>query len=380
MSREPNIVRYVREQLAQMARAPAMWGSPECLELQYLQLLETWLVAVRPDLDERNPRHVLDAYERFRARNGYSILTPLSMQLDDVAKLAGVLAVFQTALAPDLQPHNPFERNDLVLGLTMKLGVHEPSSSIVTSYLDELRRSLRGTLRPPGKRGGRSPKEIEILTEFEVPSVAIDPAVNGTPAQVLFSLRQRHPPQVTTDHSAERSVQDAIAHLVVAAEWASSEKAPQELAAQIPEVRRRQRVAFEAMRLVPRGEVEEVRLGGRIVARFEAVRLVAAARPRLVEALAAGQTTARFEAEGVLRAADLDRASIRVHADDGTKYSCLVASEAMDAIRQYALDSRVHVRGERIHGLHKTPLIVVDHVELKGEPEVEDYFDDEVAS
>src|SRR5690606_765557 len=96
-----------------MRRAPLMWGPPIAIEMQYLQLLETRLLVLRPDLDREQPRLVLDKYAEFlrkkypKAGNG-----ALANLFDDASagELVAALHDFENALA-DLAAARKGERN-----------------------------------------------------------------------------------------------------------------------------------------------------------------------------------------------------------------------------------------------------------------------------
>lgn len=91
------VTKYVLEQLGQIRTTPEMFGSAESVELQYLQLLETLVVAERTDLEEKDPRFVLNAYEKYRVQKGFAPNAPLASHLS-VQKLVDALHEFQVGL------------------------------------------------------------------------------------------------------------------------------------------------------------------------------------------------------------------------------------------------------------------------------------------
>lgn len=368
MSREYAVTKYVLAQLDQMRETPEMWGPPECIELQYLQLLETWVVAVRPDFDEKEPRYVLNAYERYRVQKKLRTHAPLALKMDS-RDLVEALHGFRDALSVELRSSSAYQKYDLALGLKLEMEVENASSTVVTSYLTELRRTVRSAVR--GGRRGRAQKDIETLTEFDVPNIEMHQR-NGTNATVLFSLQQRKPAQPSSDD--QREVSDALGQLVGVAAWAASDDSVEHLGTIIPDARRRQRVAFEALRLVPRGQVNEVHIGGRLVARYEPVRMLKTAKARLVAAVVEGQDTKPFDSVGILRAADLDRAAIRLLVDKNS-FTCLLTSEALAVLPTCALGAQIRVRGQQVDGLRQRGLVVVEEVELAGNPNLPDLDD-----
>lgn len=68
-------------------------------------------------------------------------------------------------------------------------------------------------------------------------------------------------------------------------------------------------------------------------------------------------------------------------AADGKTVSCLLTTEALAMLPQFALGARVRVRGQRIHGIVQKSLVVIEDVELLTEPDVdlEDLFGDDVS-
>ena len=106
MSSVRRVVAYVADRLDQIQEAPEMWGAAACVEVQVLQLLEIWVVAVRPELDDAEPRFVLDRYERFRAQLGAPVHAPPSDTLA-VQPLVARLRAFREALASELGSRTP---------------------------------------------------------------------------------------------------------------------------------------------------------------------------------------------------------------------------------------------------------------------------------
>jgi len=367
MAEPDRIVSYADEQLAAIRRYPLMWGPPVAVELTYLQLLEVLLVALRPDLDEKNPRFIKDLYDGFLLRRfpdlGAGFLT--TRYPDDVEALVAALSEFESEVRQSVRPRNPYEEHDIAFRLRLRAGIARPSSTTMTSYLEVFRRILRATLKGPN-RAGRSSLEVETLTDFELPSVDFTRA-NGAPATVTFPLAQRHDPQTKLDNEAERAVRDSIAHLTTVMEWVESSRPISDLAEEIVDPQRRQRIAVEALRLVPRGEVESVELGGRLVSRYRPVSLRATARPRLVELMGESVAPEAFSEAGRIHALDVDRASFRLHVGK-QRHHCLLVEPLEDALGRWRVDSEVRVLGKRYAGVVGRPVVLVDSLVVT-EPE-----------
>lgn len=374
MSDAERILAYVDEQLAGMRRAPLMWGPPIAIEMQYLQLLETRLLVMRPDLDREQPRLVLDRYIEFlrkkhpKAGNG-----ALANLFDDASagELVAALHDFENALSDLVAPRSVFETHPLAIALRLRPGVTRPSSTTLTAYLENLRRVLRATLRGPG-RTGRSTKEIEELTEFELPSVSVREA-NGAPAQVVFPLIQRQPRQTSLIATAEDEVRSALTQLVTVMDWAAGQSDFGTLARSVTDSESRRVVAHQGLRLVPRGEVEALELGGTLIQRPAPVTLRPESKARLVSVVAEDQQTEPFLQEGEIRALDLDDATFRLRGPDKAVNRCWLQIDPFELLSEWKLGAKVRVHGRRVGGVFKAPVVIVDDVELidGGQPEEE---------
>jgi hypothetical protein len=361
----PPVLRYVEQQLAALKKYPLMWGPPLCVELSYLQLLETLVVALRPDLDQREPMLVKERYRRFLAAR-FPSLPPgyLAHELGErrISELVSALSEFEGAIRAEASPQNPFEHCDLALELVLQQGAAFPSSTTLTSYLETLRRVIRGTVGGP-RRKGRVRKEMEALTDFDVPSVQVSPA-NGAPGRVLFPMHQRKPAQRDPDGGALREVRDAVGHLVTVMDWAAGDAELSELRALVDEPQRRQFVATQVMRLLPHGEVREVRLGGSLVSRYRPASLVASAKRNLMTILLEDQPAEPFDGQGILRALDLDQATFRLRTDDGAEHHCLYFLDPVEALQWWEFEARVRVIGQRVSSLTRKAVVLVDKLEI----------------
>lgn len=78
MTSQDLVLSYVAEQLDSLCERPEMWGPTLCVELQFLMLMEFWLVTTSPKLGHKHPRLVLEEFHAFRRRRGFDIKKPLA--------------------------------------------------------------------------------------------------------------------------------------------------------------------------------------------------------------------------------------------------------------------------------------------------------------
>lgn len=132
------VARHAIETMDAIAKAPAMWGGPEALEMQWLTLLEVWLIDTKPGFAEANPRHVLDRYEAFKKERGHRFFEALSARLP-VAELMVALVAFRNEIIAQhtvsfATPRRPLvgvaiailDGNDVLMG--KRLGAHGAGS------------------------------------------------------------------------------------------------------------------------------------------------------------------------------------------------------------------------------------------------------------
>lgn len=86
---------YIDQQLDSLCERPEMWGTNLCVELQYLLLMELWLVSTRPDLEGQNPRWVQDEFRNFCRRAGYQTNIPLSDNNIEAEQFKSLLREFR---------------------------------------------------------------------------------------------------------------------------------------------------------------------------------------------------------------------------------------------------------------------------------------------
>ncbi|HEX7837276.1 MAG TPA: hypothetical protein VF469_07425, partial [Kofleriaceae bacterium] len=241
-------------------------------------------------------------------------------------QLATMLREFWNAWTSETTEENPFENYDLVLRLRFRNDVSSPPTSLIGHYYETFRRAIRGIARP--NIVGRTPREIEQATEFTTPDVHVSSS-NGVAARVLLPLQLPVLAEGAPVASAQAAVKDALTELVTVAEWASTNSGVEDMVDAIPVQERRQRVAFQAMRLLPpaRSLCQSVELGGRAIQRL---------RPM---------------------------ASIGVRPTGGTKRIELWITEDVE-LQTTLLDCRVHVTGEKYQDPLGRPFYLVQSLKI----------------
>jgi hypothetical protein len=230
---------------------------------------------------------------------------------------------------------------------------------------------VRGIARPNAI--GRTPKEIETATEFTTPDLQITRG-NGVRAQVVLPLTIPLPPLqqslALADANAVLQVRDALGHLAAMAEWAGSGSAMdiEEMVKMIPDSGRRQRVAWQAMRLLPSkdGPCTEVEFGGRAISRIRPIVLRPPMSGTLQKVVRHGQQPRPFELIGEVRMVDVDMATVGVLPDGKKKRLHFWTTD--DVRLPTEVPTRVKISGETYmdplqHEFYlATSLVVLDEV------------------
>jgi hypothetical protein len=344
-------LQFIDARLDSLIAKPSLWGGREGVELQILQLLEFRALVLRPNADARQIfTQLRDAYARFVRKSIPNCPpAPLSALLDDddLPQLVAFLSQFRQAWEPAFREDNPFEVYDLALRLRLRGGVITPKASSIGRYYETFRRVVRGVARP--KPIGRTPKEIEEATDFLSPDLEISVA-NGKPGSVLLPLKLPPPTGAQTtmgfDQSdAQRVVLDAMTHLATVAEWAGGNASPTELSSTIPDDDRRRRLAFQALRLLPRSGIEVVEFGGSAIGRLKPVELRPAMARELNTVMREGVAPQPREVNGTVRMVDLDLGSIAVRPDGARRREMWWLSHEIE-LPGNIVGARVEVRGE----------------------------------
>ncbi len=255
---------WIDSRLDDLLGAPAMWGSPEAVEMQSLQLFDLRAHVVNPEQEATAPRRVFETYVAWlRRRFPHAPSAPLFRLLGDSdphgTELSRLLGEFREWLSLNLPEENPFEHSDVAIRLVF----HEkraPVTSAFTGYYETFRRAARAVARPE-QRGARAPKGLWAATDFALSDARVRQA-NGQPAEVLLCLGAG---SSAAEAGGANEVRDALTTLVTMAEWAASSAGIAELP--MDDLDRQRRVAVQALRLLPRRGIEHVAIGGKLIAR-----------------------------------------------------------------------------------------------------------------
>ncbi|WP_437905175.1 hypothetical protein WME95_43855 [Sorangium sp. So ce327] len=307
------LLKYVDEGIRAMRRAPAMWGSPESLELQALQLLELRTLVLRPQTFQRNHRETMRVYRDFVAQamkvEPSRLLASLLEERGIVEELPTMIAQLYAELQARLPEEDPFESADLVLEMALESG-KEPSFSSVCSYYEHFQKALRGIARHSVKKKERA--LVTQATEYAIPEMRVIHDKAGARMQV--SLVQPTGQQLMLDGSsfAENAVRDAVTHAMHVATWADEEQAPETLHVLFPHEAQRKVITAQTMRMLPEQGIQEIRVGGRLLGGSEPISLKPHQAPRLIPVLKEGEKPKRFDRTGTVRAVDLDQKWFRI--------------------------------------------------------------------
>jgi hypothetical protein len=355
-----NLVHYVDEQIEAILSAPGMWGSNEAVELQLLQLLEFRSVALRPELERRAPRTILDAFQRFLQTE---FVDPPPMPLFVLVEEYGrqrefvpLLRKFIGESVAGMEEEDPFRTHDLVLRLRLRAEARVPRASSLSAYYDALRRVLRALARSRGTRG-RASHDLEEAIDFAMPDVTVMPA-NGAPAQVVLPLEQ-------LDRKEAPSVQRALSQIATASSWAADIGSPVgALKERLPQGALSELVAAQTLRLMPSAEadVRSVELGGKLLGQVEPIVLRPAHAGRMVQVLRQETEPHPFDEVGSVRAVDMDQRTLRLRVTSGSVRCWLDTPELIELSRS-ALGQRVRVKGWLHRAPGSPPVVIVERIE-----------------
>ena len=353
---------WIDERLENMLATPRAWGSDEAIEMQVLVLLEMRAVVLRPEQEAETPGRLVDAYMTYLA-NAYphEPHRPLSQIVEHdhlgvglAAELRKVVDVFSRYTLEE----NPFQHSDIAIRLTFGPG-EVPTTSAFTGYYEEFRRAARAVVRPRDKKTGRVAKGIEAATNFALSDARVTPH-NGAPAEVLLLLGMS-PGQ--RDHLAEQQVRDALSGLVEMGAWAASTELVEQAPIDDPE--QRTRVAVQALRILPRGGVAAVAIGGRLIGRSRPVELRADHQRRLVEVIGSTTTPEPFDHHDVVRGVDLDRGLVLLGKQ--ARLPCYVYPELLGDVAVAGIGARVS--GQLYRPVFGKPFVLADKIEFDERPD-----------
>lgn len=346
------ILGWIEERTNDLLETPRAWGSDEAVEMQVLLLLELRALVLQPERELESPRRILDTYlaylNKTYPRKPNRPLFQIVEEDELGHNLGRELRHFLDALGPTLLEENPFEHSRLAIRLRFKQGC-TPRTSAVTGYYEEFRRAARATARRPGTTVGRVAKDVEAATDFELADVRVTP-MNGLPAEALLLLGETGGQQ---DSLAEDLVRDALSGMVGLGEWAASPAGVGELS--IDSVQRRTLLAVQTLRILPRGDVDEVAVGGRLIGRSRPVTFRQSYEGRIVEVVGTTAPPVPIERHGEIRAFDRDRGQLLLGKD---RLRCFVRAELLP--KRVAVGESARVAGRLFTPIVGKPFVLVD--------------------
>jgi len=353
------LLHFIDERIEQMLARPAAWGSAESVELQVLQLVEVRALAMHPDAEPQRIFKLLQrAYERFIENSiecaGPEPLAAILEQRDRLSELGPLLERFVNNWEYARRDDNPFEEHDLVVRLTLKEEYDEPPVGVIGHYYETLQRVIRAIERD--RPMGRAAREVEYATDFRVPDLQILKR-NGAPARVVLPLRIPSPAHLSLASGildGTNRVRSAISHLAAIAEWAANDLPITDLSEILPDTERRQRIAFQALRLLPshNDPCTLVELGGKEIGRLRPVAFSPAMSPRFFDVVSSGQRPTAFDVTGIVRMLDLDQGTLALKPPSSTRRTIYWLRLDETELPAALLDMEVRLRGK----IYRDPL------------------------
>lgn len=355
-----DIVEVVDSQLAALWRAPRMWGTTdEAIELHVIQLLEFRSIAIRPKLERREPRTVLNSYHGALANLFpgappwylFDLVDNFNRKDEFILLLKGITE----RIIAEMQPEDVFATHDLVLRLWLREDVKAPRASTLSSYYDAFHRVLRAVSRKKGTRG-RAGRDLEKAIDFALTDVEISPA-NGAPASITLPLDEVE----TTEIDA---VKQGVAQIVAVNEWAADTSQPVDaLTHAIAGEGAPERVAAQALRLMPSQEaaVLSVEFGGKLVKRPAPITIRPSHAERLVEIVEQSRTLRPFDEVGDVRAIDIDQRSFKIRKGNRS-LRCWLEDAKLLSVAEAALRQRVRVIGHEYRDPGSPPVIIAERI------------------
>lgn len=325
---------WVAERIDDMLTAPRMWGSAESLELQLLQQFELLAWARNPAQYPPRSRAVFDLYLEF-LRNAFpGTDRPLYEHLPgdaDLSSTAALFGKFREHLLRVVPEANPFQHHAIGIRLRFKPD-RDATATAVTSFYEEFRRATR-TLARQGEGKGRPTRELAKMSDFVLTDTQMTPK-NGAPAEALLLLDK---PNDQQDWVAGERIATSISEMLTLSEWASSNEGISSLGLDNQE--RRARTAFQAIRLVPRQDVQTVEIGGQLIHRTKPVALETNFTRRFLEVAESGYQTEEFDREDEIRGIDLDRGTIAL--GKSPRVTCHLTADLLEKVTAVGVRARV---------------------------------------
>lgn len=360
------ITTWVDGRIKEMLAAPRMWGAGlEGVELQVLTLLEVRALAVDSEREHAQPRRLLDAYvqllgQRFShqpARPLHEIVGP-----EGDAAFVTIIRELSEALKDPPADDDFFEKSYVGIELRFKPGKFL-SAQAVTSFYEDFRRATRSLARVGSGRTGRVEQSIEAGTDFELESVQITP-LNGVPARAQIALGA---PYGQIDLVSGERIRTALDQILDVAQRADIEgSAGLHGFGTNLDAESRTRALVQTLRLLPRGGIDEVRIGGKYVAR-EPVRLRRVHAPKVMAAVAEDTEPTLYDHTALIRAIDLDRGSIIHGRGRDSRISCYVSPEDADKVTHVGISARIV--GQRYEPRNGQPFVIAEEIEIVADRE-----------
>jgi hypothetical protein len=361
---------WTNQRLSTLLEAPRMFGSDEAIEMQALLLLELKALVLQPEREIANPRRVFDIYttylNRTYPRKPNRPLFEIVERDDFGLNLAKELHKFLDAFTPTLLEENPFEHNTLAIQLRFKPD-QLPTAAAVTGYYEEFRRAARSFARRPGTTSGRVSKDVENATDFELADLRLSPK-NGAPAEALLLLGGGVGQQSTI---ASELVRSAMSSMISMGEWAGTAEGVERLP--VDDVGRRTHLALQTLRILPRGEVAEVGIGGQLIGRARPVVFRQDYERRIVEVVGASTTPEPFDHVDEIRAFDSDRGQLTLGKE---RLRCYVRPDQVPKVVAVGVSARVV--GRLFAPIVGKPFVLVDR-DIEGPAVATDEGDEESA-
>lgn len=361
----PRIVAWVDGRIEEILAAPGMWGTClEAVEMQVLTLHEIRALAVNLERAVVQPRRVLDEYVRLLGERFKGPARPLfqSVGADGEERFVAVLGELNALL----RGTGPADADDFFsrtyLGIELRFAPGQfLSTQAVTSYYEDFRRATRSLARYGPGRTGRVERSIEMATDFALESMQITP-LNGVPARVRLELGA---PYTQLEVQGGR-VHEALEQILELGARADAEGFEDVLAfGSDLDAETRTRAVVQTLRVLPRGSIEEVTLGGTYVRSRAPVRLRQLHAPKLMVAMARDMQTSNYDQTTLIRAIDLDRGSIFHGRAAKDKIVCYMSPDLLNDITTVGI--RARIVGKRYQPGTGSPFVIVEQIEVVSE-------------
>lgn len=360
------IAAWVERRIGEILAAPRMWGAGlEAVELQLLTLMEVRALAVNFDREFEQPRRILDEYVRLLGKRFPELPNrPLHALVGeegdhDFVAIARELSEALRGPVPVAEDDGFFAHTYLGIELRFASG-QALSTQAVTGFYEDFRRATRSLARVGGGRTGRVERAVEMATDFVLESMQVTP-LNGVPARARLALGI---PYGQLELRGGR-VQEALERIMDAAARADTQRHEEmpEFGADL-DVETRTRVLLQTMRVVPRGGIEEVTIGGSCISRAP-VRLRKIHAPKLMAAVGDHLKSSQYDHTALIRAIDLDRGSISHGNAPRDRIACFVTPERFADITQVGVFARIV--GQHYEPPNGQPFVIAEQIEVLAE-------------